>query len=521
MKVTGGMADTINWAKNANEGLNKALSNNAEAQDAYNKAIEAGLPVEDAFNEALAKITDEQERAEVIAKFLNNTYGESKTTYDEMSGSILDANEAELKLKDTQAKLGETISPLNTAMTNLKTQALEAITPLIEKLANGFMTLYEWMQKHPVIVQILTGIVITLATALGVLAGALAIQGLINGVTKAIALLNTTLLANPIVLITSLIVGLVAGFIYLWNNCDAFREFWINLCNAIKDFFVNSWNAIKDFCTNTIPKIINDVIGWFKQLPTKIWTWLQESINKVTTWATNLKTKATESGKSFITAIINFIKTLPAKVQTELTNVITKVISWGVTFASKGKEAGAKLVTAVVEKVKTITSKIQSIGSDIVTGLWNGIGNKAKWLKGKISGFVGDVTGWLKKFFKIKSPSRVMRDEIGRYLAEGIGVGIEENTDKPIGALKKLGNDMLKTNLDVNGATLGRRLNSTFENKGVTANSTDAMLNKLDGIYERLNRLQIVLDTGTLVGETIDKIDAGLAVNQSLKMRGV
>jgi hypothetical protein len=51
--------------------------------------------------------------------------------------------------------------------------------------------------------------------------------------------------------------------------------------------------------------------------------------------------------------------------------------------------------------------------------------------------------------------------------------------------------------------------------------SSDTLLGKLDNIYDRLNRLQIVLDTGTLVGETIDKIDAGLATRQLLSARGV
>ena len=291
-KVTGGMADTINWAKNANEGLNSALSGNKEAQKAFNDALEEGLPVEDAFNEALAKITDEQERADVVAKFLNETYGESKKAYDETAGSILEANEAELRLKETQAQLGETMSPINTALTDMKNQALQAIAPLVERLADGFMNLYEWLQKNPTAMKIITGVVIALATAFTVLAGALAIQGIISGVTKAFAFLNTTLLANPITLIVALIAGLVAGFIYLWNNCDAFREFWINLWESIKSmfsavvewfketapkiaqFFVNAWNAIKkawsavkSFFSNiwkSIKNVFSNVVTWFK-----------------------------------------------------------------------------------------------------------------------------------------------------------------------------------------------------------------------------------------------------------------
>jgi phage-related protein len=248
-KVTGTFADTINWAKDSNKQLNNALSGNKTAQKAFNDALKEGLPVEDAFNEALSKITSEQERADVVAQFLNSTYGESKKTYDELNGSITDANEAELKLKETQAKLGEAVAPVNTAFTNLKAQALEAITPLVEKLAEKFLELLQWLKDHPTALKVITALVVTLATAFTILAGALAIQGLITGVTKAIAFLNTTLLANPIVLITALIAGLVAGFIYLWKNCDGFREFWINLWNKIKSAFLKDWNDIKNIAT--------------------------------------------------------------------------------------------------------------------------------------------------------------------------------------------------------------------------------------------------------------------------------
>jgi len=213
---------------------------------------------------------------------------------------------------------------------------------------------------------------------------------------------------------------------------------------------------------------------------------------------------------------------LPGKLWTWLVNAVNKVVSWGANLASKGKEAARKLLDSVVQKAKEIPGKIKSIGSDLVTGLWNGVNNKVSWLKSKISGFVGNVTGWLKKFFKISSPSRLMRDEIGKYISEGIGVGISENADKPISALETLGEDMVAGAGGLNLGTINRKLTNTFT-AGVVGNAmgNDTLLGKLDNIYERLNRLQIVLDTGTLVGETIDKIDAGLATKQLLSARGV
>ena len=164
-KVTGTFADTINWASDANEKLGLALDGNSKAKKAYNDALKEGLPVEDAFNEALAKITDEQERANVVAQFLNSTYGESKKTFDELNGSVTDAHYAELGLKDVQAELGETIEPVNTAMTRLKRDALEAITPVVEKLADAFLTLLTWLKEHPTAVQVITAVVIALTTS--------------------------------------------------------------------------------------------------------------------------------------------------------------------------------------------------------------------------------------------------------------------------------------------------------------------------------------------------------------------
>ena len=58
--------------------------------------------------------------------------------------------------------------------------------------------------------------------------------------------------------------------------------------------------------------------------------------------------------------------------------------------------------------------------------MWNGIKNSFTWIKNKIKGWVGDVRSFIKKLFGIHSPSTVMRDEVGKYLAQGLGVGFEK-----------------------------------------------------------------------------------------------
>ena len=142
-KVTASLADTINWAKRSNDDWSKALSSNHKAQDAFNKAIKDGQTQEDAYSAALAACSDTQERATLIADTLNQTYGKSKTTYDTLAGSLIDANKAELELKETQADLADTLAPLQTEFTRLQNKALKALSPAIEDVTDDFVELLE------------------------------------------------------------------------------------------------------------------------------------------------------------------------------------------------------------------------------------------------------------------------------------------------------------------------------------------------------------------------------------------
>ena len=312
-KVTGTMADSINWAKVSQDELKTALSGNSEAQKAFNAALAEGEAVEEAFNAALATTTDSQERADIVAQFLNATYGESKKTYDEMTGSIQNSKNAENELQETQAKLAESIEPMQTAFTNLKTQALELLLPIVEKISQLFQDLGKWMEENPAKAEILKGALLGIATALGVLAGALAISNLISLVQKAFALLNVTMLANPIVLVVAAIAGLVTAFIYLWNNCEEFREFWINLWEKIKSAFNKAVEAtkkgiqsVKDYFGN-LKDNISSKVNNIKDTVTNVF-------NKIKTAITSPIEKARDTVKSVVDKIkgfFNFSVSLP------------------------------------------------------------------------------------------------------------------------------------------------------------------------------------------------------------------
>lgn len=85
------------------------------------------------------------------------------------------------------------------------------------------------------------------------------------------------------------------------------------------------------------------------------------------------------------------------------------------------------------------------IGDMLIKGLWQGINSAKDWLIDKIGGFTDSVTSAFKDFFGIQSPSKLMRDEVGKFMAEGIGVGFTKEMDKVTEDMQKA----LPTTFDV------------------------------------------------------------------------
>lgn len=85
-----------------------------------------------------------------------------------------------------------------------------------------------------------------------------------------------------------------------------------------------------------------------------------------------------------------------------------------------------QIITAIVEGLDSLMGGITQAGKNIVYGLWEGISGAAGWLLGKIKSWCGGILEGIMSFFGIHSPSTVFRDEVGKYLAQGVGVGFED-----------------------------------------------------------------------------------------------
>ena len=149
-------------------------------------------------------------------------------------------------------------------------------------------------------------------------------------------------------------------------------------------------------------------------------------MNKVISWGQQMVSNASTAMSNMLSKVASTLQQLPGKVWTYLSQAASKVVSWGSELASKGAAAAKQLFDSVVNGLKSLPDKIKEVGSNIVSGLWNGISSGWDWLKNKVANLASSLLDAAKDALGIESPSTEFRDEVGRWLPPGIGEGFEK-----------------------------------------------------------------------------------------------
>ena len=128
-----------------------------------------------------------------------------------------------------------------------------------------------------------------------------------------------------------------------------------------------------------------------------------------------------QSASVIVQTIVTFIQQLPAKLFELAVQAGTKIAE---ALGSKIDEITGKageIKDGIINKIGEIVGEVWQIGADFVHGLWDGISGTAGWLWDQISGFCSSIVENVKGFFHIGSPSKLMRDEVGRWLPQRYG----------------------------------------------------------------------------------------------------
>lgn len=200
-----------------------------------------------------------------------------------------------------------------------------------------------------------------------------------------------------------------------------------------------------------------------------------------------MKSGATKLG----TVFYNTLRIIVPKVAAVLNQILAKIGVWANNLITKGRLAATKFNEVVHQTLSLLPPKVVEIGTQLVEGLWNGIENKTEWLKSQIQTFCETALDAIKAFFKIESPSKVMRDEVGNMLAEGIALGITENTDPIDSALDKVEGlfaNRFDYNLVLAGDNPSMGLKNNIFNNTITVNGATDPEAWAEGFVRTLNR---------------------------------
>ena len=239
------------------------------------------------------------------------------------------------------------------------------------------------------------------------------------------------------------------------NMVNKAREMGQNFLNAVVEFFTDLPYKIGHFIGSALTNValwvvnmvnkaremgqnfINNVVSFFTQLPGKIQQFISSALNNVTIWVSNMASKAREAGSQFINNVVSFIQQLPGKIKQFLDSAINNLRTWVTQMGQKGKEAVQSLINNVISAASGIASKVMSIGSDIVSGVWNGIQNAASWFINQVKGFFSGIVDGVKGALGIGSPSKVFRDEIGKWLPPGVAQGFKAALPAAMNSMEK------------------------------------------------------------------------------------
>lgn len=325
---------------------------------------------------------------------LNDVYSAIHVVQTEMGITGTTAKEA----SDT---IGGSISSMKSAIGNL-------ITGLGDSNANIDMLIGNVMESFQNVAKNITPIVQNIISAL---------PAVLDGVLKEIGNMLPSLLSTA---------------------TDLFKRLLDTILKLLPELIpvaVQALLTITDTLIEAIPLLLDCALvlimslaeGLAKALPTMIPKLIEVILYIVETLIDNID-KLIDAAIQIIIALADgIINSIPILIE-KVPIIMYKIVFALIKSLPKLLQIGPKLFKTIWDMI-TKTDWL-SVGKNILDGITKGLLDAVKNIGSTIKKVGDSIVGGFKSFFGIKSPSRLFRDQVGKYLADGIGLGFTDEMDK-------------------------------------------------------------------------------------------
>ena len=208
---------------------------------------------------------------------------------------------------------------------------------------------------------------------------------------------------------------------------------WQGAWDAIKSFFTTTWDGIVAFLTpiiNGIKTTIGNVLNAIQSVWASIWNAIGGVVSTIWNAISGVVSTCIQNVRNTISTVLNAISgvwtSVWNRVSSFLGNIwhgITSAVSNGIQSVSN---TVGRIKSTVLGAVSGAGRWLYDTGRQVIQGLINGIGGAFKWVKDTIGNLGKNLIGWAKGVLGIHSPSRIFRDEVGKWIPAGMAQGIDK-----------------------------------------------------------------------------------------------
>lgn len=311
--------------------------------DTVSEALQAqvgdtGKTVEDIFGKKAAQ--------ELAVNIQNGNFQIDKWTeaLQNNEGALEGTTEGATTMQDSWSQAANNVSLA------LSQTFVPVISDVVKQVAEVVTKIAQVVQSSPELQAVIVGV----AAGLGILATALAISSVISVVQKAFALLNTTMLANPIFLVVTALAALTAGLVYAYNNSETFR----NIVNQ-------AFEVMKSVVITVVTTVRDTVVTVFEAI--------KSAISTAVSTASTVVSNVFNTMKSTVTTIVNAISTAASTAFNVMKTAVTTAVNATKTAVTTVWNGIKSTVSTVVNAVRTTVTTVWNGIRSVTSSVWNGI----------------------------------------------------------------------------------------------------------------------------------------------------